>query len=397
MFAGTADLTVILDETARRVAQLLNAKACGIRLLNEETGELVIAASFNLSDTYINKGPVLIHNNPIDEAAFGGEIVYIADVISDPRVRYPDQAKSEGIVSGLCAPMTYRGRTVGVIRVYAGRKRKFKKQDRALLRSAGTHAAAGIIEAQLLEEQRVTERHRRQMSYAGDIQRRMIPEQPPDHPFVEFGCVYNPSLDVGGDFYDFIRLPASGVGLTIADMVGKGIPAALLMASVRSALHAFAVNEHGVIDVIASVNRHMCRDTLPNEFATVFYGIFDADDRVLRYVNAGHDPPLLFKNDAFTRLDTGGMVIGVDAEQVFEEEVIALEPNDVIVFYTDGVLDAMNFQGEHFGRRRLREAIRKHRDLPPMVFAQQIMWDIRRFAGLAPQTDDITIVVAKVK
>ncbi len=397
LLAGTADLSVILSQTAQHVARLLNAKACGIRLLNEETGELVIAAAHNLSDTYINKGPVLVHNNPVDLAALGGETVYIADVASDPRVVYPAQARAEGLVSGVCAPMTYRGRTVGVIRVYAGKKREFKAQDQALLRSAGTHAAAGIIEAQLLEERRTTERHRRQMSYAGDIQRRMIPDRPPNHPFVVFGCVYNPSLDVGGDFYDFIELPAGTIGFTIADVVGKGIPAALLMASARSALHAFAVNEREVTDVMASVNRHMCRDTLLNEFATIFYGIFDADDRVLRYVNGGHDPPLLLRGDEFTELDAGGMVIGVEPELIFDEEVVTLEPGDVIVFYTDGVLDAMNFQGEHFGRKRLRESIRKHRDLAPNVFAEQIKWDTRRFAGLAPQTDDITIVVARVK
>ena len=148
---------------------------------------------------------------------------------------------------------------------------------------------------------------------------------------------------------------------------------------------------------MSHVNQHMHRDTLVSEFATLFYGVFSAVDGKLAYVNAGHDPPLLLRDGRFRELDVGGMVIGVMPDAIFDEETIELRSGDVLVFYTDGAIDALDFQGERFGRDRLRESILKYRDTEPATMAEQIKWDTRRFAGLAPQTDDITIVVARVR
>jgi len=394
--AGTADLQSVLNAIAERITTVMNVKACGIRLLDKDRGELSVTAAYNMSDEYLNKGPVLISENPIDAAALAGQTVYIEDAWKDPRVRYPEQAKAEGLVSGLCAPMTYRGQTVGVMRVYSDKPHRFSPEDAALLRSAGTQAAAGIIQARLIHEQRESERYERQIHYAGDIQRRMIPDRPPTHPWLEFGCVYRPSLEVGGDFYDFIELPGGAVGLSVADVVGKGIPGALMMASVRSALRANASVVQDVRTIVARVNRHMCRDTMPGEFATVFYGIFSAVEPVLDYVNAGHDRPLLLRGREFRELGTGGMVIGVVPEAGFEHERVSLEAGDLFVFYTDGVTETLDFDGQQFGRDRLREAILRRRELKASTLAHELMWDTRRFAGLAEQTDDISIVVVKV-
>lgn len=396
-FAGTRDLQTVLDNTAERIATAMNARACGIRLLDEGTGEMVVRAVYNLSDAYLNKGPVVLGENPIDTAAMKGETVYVANASTDPRVRYRAQAKAEGLVSGLCVPMTYRGQTVGVIRVYASRRRKFTPQEVNLLRSAGSQSAAGIIEARLVEQRREAERYARQVRYASEIQRRMIPARPPEHMFIDFGCVYDPSLELGGDFYDFIVLPDGRIGFAIADVVGKGLPAALMMASARSALRVSAPMHRSTRRIVSSVNHHMCRDTLVGEFVTVFYGVFAPGTRRLTYVNAGHDPPLLHRGGEFRELDTGGLVVGVIPDTHFDEETVELQSGDAIVFYTDGVIDALNFEGESFGRRRLRESILCYRDCPAAEMAEQIKWDTRRFAGLAEQNDDITIVVAKVR
>ncbi len=395
-FAGTRDLQEILQHTAERITEVMGVKACGIRLLNEDTGEMVIKAVYNLSDAYLNKGPVVISENQIDTAAMNGETVYIKDASTDPRVRYREQAKAEGLVSGLCVPMTYRGKTVGVIRVYAARKHRFTPQEETLLRNAGSQAAAGIIEARLVEQHREAERYARQMRYAAEIQRRMIPAHPPRHSNIDFGCVYHPSLELSGDFYDFIDLGRGDVGFTIADVVGKGLPAALIMASVRSALRVYAAGQTDIRHIISSVNQHMCRDTLPGEFVTAFYGRLDARGRRLTYVNAGHDPPLMLRGDSLRELGTGGMVIGVIPDAEYDQESIDLQPNDIIVFYTDGVVDALDFEGHSFGRERLRKSVFKYRNCSANEMAQQIKWDTRRFAGLAEQNDDITLVVAKI-
>lgn len=395
-FAGTRDLQEILDEMASRITRVLNVKACAVRLLNDETGEMAIKAVHNLSDTYLNKGVILLSENPIDSATMAGEAVYIADVSKDPRVRFRQQARDEGLVSGLCVPMTSRGETVGVIRVYAGSRRRFTDHEEALLRYAGSQAAAGIIQSRLVERQREARRQVRHVRRAAEVQRRMIPDHPPKHKYIDFAGVYDPSLELGGDFYDFIELGGGDIGFSIADVVGKGMPAALIMASLRATLRAFAPSGDPVSTVLERLNLQTCGDTLSGEFATVFYGVFPKDQRRLIYVNGGHDPPLLLRDGEFRELLTGGTVIGVLPEATYDQESVDLKPGDVLVFYTDGVIDAINFDGEMFGRKRLRESILKHCDCSPAQLADQIKWDTRRFAGLAQQNDDITIVAARV-
>lgn len=396
LLVGTRRLQEILDVTVRQVVEALPVKACGIRLLNEETGELVVRATCNLSDEYLRKGPVTLHDNAIDTAAFSGETVYVADLPSDPRTRYPENARREGIVSGLCAPMTYRGKTVGVIRVYTGVPYVFSEAEIALLRSMGTQAAAAIINGQLFEERARMEVVRRQVHNAAQIQRRMLPARLPQHPRLEFGCAYVPTLEVSGDFYDLIELNGGRWGLCVADVVGKGLPAALLMASVRSTLRAYAQTAPSIYETVALVNRQVARDTLVSEFTTMIYGAFSANGREFTYCSAGHPPSLLFRGDSMIELSTGGGIIGINPRETFVSEIVPLEPDDLLVFYTDGVTDALNFDGRNYGRDRFLASIQRHRNLKCEALAAQLLWDVRRYAGMAEQTDDITIVVVHV-
>ena len=396
LLSGTRDLQEILDLTVRRVVEVMPVKACGIRLLNADTGELVIKAVHNLSDEYLRKGPVLLRDNAIDAAAFAGQTVYIPDVASDPRTRYPENARREGLVSGLCLPLGYRGQTIGVIRVYTAKRYAFSDPEESLLRSIASQAAAAIITTGLRDEQARVERFQRQVAAAAEIQHRMLPARPPCHPGLEFGCVYDPTLQLGGDFYDFIELSGGRLGVCIADVVGKGLPAALMMASVRSQLRVHAPNTGQVETVVGNVNEHMYRDTLTGEFATLVYGIFAPEGREFTYCNAGHSPPLLLRDDKFTELTTGGLVVGIRPRQVFDREIVSLQAGDILIMVTDGVTEAMDFAGTAFGRERLLASIRKYRTLDAQQLAKQILWDVRRFVGLAEQSDDITVVAVKI-
>ncbi len=396
LLADAKDLKERLNTVAGIVTAVMRVKACAIRLLDEATGELVMTAVHNLSAAYLNKGPVLRSENPIDNAALAGETVYIADSRTDPRIRYPDESRREGIVSGLAAPMRHHGRSVGVIRVYSGEPQEFSRFEASLLRAIGAQAAAVIVADRVRAQRAESERYHRQLRYAGEIQRRMIPAEPPAHAGLDFAGVYAPCLEVGGDFYDYLVLPGGNLGLCVADVVGGGVPAALLMASVRSALRGHAHSIYEINEIMTQVNQQLGRDTLVSEFATLFYGVFSPDGRRLTYCNAGHEPPLLLHGDEFRRLETGGMVIGVSEAATFDKEVVDLRRGDVLVFVTDGVTEALNFQGEQFGRTRLRESVLRHRQEKAKDIANQVLWDVRRFAGLAVQADDITVVVAKV-
>ncbi len=396
LLAGTLDLQEILDLTVRQVVGAMPIKACAIRLLHEETGELILKAVYNLSEEYLRKGPVTLRDNAIDATAFAGETVYIEDAPNDPRSRYPENARREGIVSGLCVPMTYRGETIGVIRVYTGQRYRFSDSEEALVRSIGSQAAAAITNSRLFDQSAKAEFVRRQMKSAAEIQRRMLPLSPPRHGRLTFGCVYDPTLDLGGDLYDFIELPAGRLGVCIADVVGKGLPAALLMASNRAALRAFAHSTRAVGTAVEKVNRHMFRETLVSEFTTMVYGVFSSNGMEFEYCNAGHPPPMIFRGEEILELSTGGMAIGIDPHYDFESDQVALQAGDVVVMVTDGVTDAMNFEGMPYGRSRLLDSIRRHRGLQSPQLAAQLLWDVRRFVGLAHQSDDITILVARV-
>ncbi len=396
LLSGTQDLQEILNRTVRRVVEVMPVKACAIRLLNTDTGELVIKAVCNLSEEYLRKGPVVLHKSRIDGAAFAGHTVYIEDARTDPRIRYPENARREGIVSGLCVPLSYRGQTIGVIRVYTAQPHRFSESEESLLGSIASQAAAAIIHGRLYADQIEAEHVKRQVDAAAQIQRRMLPARPPTLTGLTIGCVYDPTLEVGGDFYDFLELSDGRTGLCIADVVGKGLPAALLMASIRSALRAFAPSAADAATAIAELNRHMYAGTLVADFATLLYAVLSSDGRTFTYCSAGHLPPLLLRGERFVELNAGGLVLGIQRDESYEQESVALKPEDLIVLVTDGVTEAMDFHGEPFGAARLRSSIWRHKRLDAQQLAGQILWDVRRFVGLAPQSDDITVVVLKV-
>lgn len=396
LLSGTDDLQHVLDRTTHLVCDVMKAKACSIRLLDESTGNLVIRAVHNLSDEYLNKGPVTVTENPIDGAAMAGEVVHISDAPNDPRTRYPDQARQEGIVSGLVCGLIYRGDAVGVLRVYTGKPHVFTAFDESLLRAVAAQSAAAIVNARLVQETIEAERVARQIAYAGEVQRRMIPAEPPCCHGIEIGTVYRPTYNVGGDFYDFISLPKGNLGLAIADVSGKGVPASLLMASLRSALRVYACFTYDIDKIMAEVNRHVCRETKVSEFATAFYGVLSPDARRLTYCNAGHDPPMLLRGGNIRHLETGGMALGVDDEARFDRGVLDLQSDDVLMLYTDGAVEALNFHDEPFGRERLAESFLRYAPQPVKLIAKNILWDIRRFRGLADRTDDLTMVVVRI-
>lgn len=397
LLAGTLDPREILNKTARMVCAVMRVKACSIRMLDEATGELTIQAVHNLSNEYLSKGPVKVSENSIDAAAMAGAMVQIADAPGDPRTRYPEQARREGIVSGLVCGLIFRGKAVGVLRAYSGEPHVFTPFEEALLRAVASQAAALVVNARLLKEALEAQCYAHQLAYAGAVQRRMIPQAPPSFDKADIAAVYRPIFEVGGDYFDFLPFLEGNLGIIIADVSGKGVPASLLMASLRSAFRGHAYHTYHLDKIIAEVNKHMCRDTSPGEFATAFYGVLTPDGRRLTYANAGHDPPMLLRDGKIQYLETGGMAIGVTLRSKYERGLVDLLPGDVLLLYTDGTVEAMNFNNETFGRERLADSLIRHAQNPPQLIAKNILWDIRRFRGLADRTDDLTMVVVKIK
>ena len=243
------------------------------------------------------------------------------------------------------------------------------------------------------------ERKRYELKMAHDIQQSFLPDAIPDLPGFELAAQNIPAKEVGGDFYDFIPISEGKIGLTIADVSGKGVPAALFMALSRTIVRAKATRSSGVREVIRDANSLITADAKSGMFVTLFYAVLDLSERTLTYVSAGHNPPVIFKAKTRTlmRLDAKGIALGAIADIELEERKIILDGGDTVVFYTDGVTEAMNKSMEQFVEERLITTIKVNHELSANDMIEKIKGEVLAFCGDEPQFDDITLMVLKVE
>lgn len=243
------------------------------------------------------------------------------------------------------------------------------------------------------------ERIQKELEIAKGIQQSFLPDSAPVLPGIDLGGANFPAAEVGGDFYDFIPLGAGRWGLVIADVSGKGVPAALFMALSRTLIRASTSRFPDPAGSIREANRHIFSDARTCMFVTLFYAILDTRERTLTYVNAGHNPPLLFGNDTpgITMLKAEGIALGVLDEIELESVTVTLRSGNIVVLYTDGVTEATNEKNEEFGVDRLTRIIGVSRNLPARGIIDTVVREITTFAGSQPQFDDITLMVLKVE
>lgn len=241
------------------------------------------------------------------------------------------------------------------------------------------------------------ERKKKELEIAHQIQESFLPHKIPSIENYDLAAISLPALEVGGDFYDFIPISSHQIGLTIGDVSGKGVPAALFMAFSRTLLRAKACRNPGVGRMIEGVNRFINEEPHSNMFVTLFYGVLDGEKNTLTYVNAGHNPPFLFngKKNIFRKLITGGVVLGVIDEIELSEKVEHIEPGDLIVFYTDGVTEAEDEQKNQFREDRLEKIIKENYHLSSKKLIEKITQEVSKFAKGASQSDDITLIVLR--
>jgi serine phosphatase RsbU (regulator of sigma subunit) len=395
LLTGQSDLQHRLDVAVRSLVSVMNLKAACIRLLDDDKTQLKIAASYNLSGAYIKESVVPLDKSPVMRQALEGEMVYIKDLATDSRIVYPTKVDREGLASSLICGMIYRGKPIGTLQVYSGEVYHFSRYEMTMLQSLSQLIGSAIENALLDRQRQESKRMREQLHMAADVQRRMLPSRMPEVSPFEIAARYVPCFELGGDFYDFFD-HQTRLAVTIGDVVGKGIAASLLMASTRSMIRATAENVVEIDRMMSIVNRAIYHDTLPNEFVTLFYGELDPKAVRLTYCSAGHEPPLLLRNGKIYKLDVGGMVLGIDPDQTFDRGTVNLRPGDLLFLYTDGLIDAQNFENEKFGRDRLMKAIHECEKLTAQQSVNQVLWLMRRFVGMKRPVDDTSLVVVRV-
>lgn len=260
--------------------------------------------------------------------------------------------------------------------------------------SSFNEMAAGL--QQMREVERQTHRLEEELRLAREIQNRLLPSAPPTVDGLELAGLSLPARQVGGDYFDYLLLDRGLVGLAVADVSGKGAPAALLMSSFRASLRTQDLAGLGPAEVLGRLNRFIHASVDPGKFITAFLGLIDPETGEMRYANAGHDPPLLVKPDGdISELTGGGLILGMLPQIVYEEASAELDPGSLVAVFTDGVTEAQNTEGEFFGTARLVELLKDCRQESCDAALRRVVDATQDFAGERAQFDDITMILAR--
>lgn len=306
----------------------------------------------------------------------------------------------------LAVPITAGVELVGVLLLGDKRSQEhYSRDDKELLATVAEQVGLALDYGQLARQAAREESLRKEVEIARTVQARLFPQSLPPVAGVDYSGICRPAREVGGDSYDFIAIGTDRLGLSVGDISGKGVAAALLMASLQALLRSHApLRGDDLRDLIADINRLLAESIPDNRFATFFYGVLDPARRRLTYVNAGHNPPMLLRDgdrdrDAaqpIVRLEPTGTMLGMFTDIAFDQRVVEVASGDVLIVYSDGICDALNPRGEDYGDERLAAVVRAHARLPAATLQERILDDVAAFGnGVAP-FDDMTLVVAKV-
>lgn len=253
--------------------------------------------------------------------------------------------------------------------------------------------------AELIEEQRARHRLENELSIAHEVQTQLFPHELPSIPGVELAAICRAARTVSGDYYDFLQLGPSRIGIALADISGKGISAALLMASLQAALRSQAIldGHRSTAQVVETLNRHLFLNTSDDRYATLFYAEYDAPSRALRYTTAGHCAPFFVADGKVQKLDEGGTVVGLFDHADYQQGSIQAKSGGLLVAFSDGLLEPENVYGEEFGTERLAAEVLRLRDLPAERLAENLLAAVEQWAGTPEQADDMTVIVARFR
>lgn len=250
----------------------------------------------------------------------------------------------------------------------------------------------------LIAEQRQRQRLENEISIAREVQEKLFPRSLPSFPDVQLAAICRPARSVSGDYYDFIQLGPNRLAIALADISGKGIFAALLMASFQAALRSIASldSRDGTASLVARLNKQMFKNTSDDRYATFFYAVYDTESKTLTYTNAGHLGPFFVCDGKVCQLEEGGTVVGMFEDAPYTQQTLKVAPGSILVIFSDGLTEPENVYGEEFGMERLRDEILRQRTTPSERLAENLIAAAEQWSGTQEQADDITVVVARM-
>lgn len=426
---AATDIAHLFRLIVERIGDALRAEDVSIFVRDEKTGDFLlrVSSSFELSDpdnpqeTALSRDAFVIRrlravSQPLEISEQDFDAWARAMQSASPaqrQARRQEQDVLTQLQSRLLQPIRSKDQLVGVVSLGKCRVRhEYDATDKEMLMSVAGQLGLVIENARLTERMLADERLRRELALAADVQKRLLPSKPPECVAVELAGFCQPARGVGGDYYDFFKFDNQQLGIAIADVAGKGIAAALLMSTVQATLRGLStespnhLNEssESLANMVATLNRLLVNSTGGANYVTFFYAQFDQSTQQLAYVNAGHNPPFLFRagdrtitTNGFKKLEAGGMFVGMFDHLRYEQEMIQMQSGDVLIAFTDGLPEAQNKTGEDFDDARIQAALTETAHLPVNEIRDEILRRVKDWCEGAAQYDDLTFIVLKAK
>ena len=369
----------------------------GVLMLREGNPPQTIPKVTRINNKNLVRQKILVSQSIINLVLDKHSSVLTLDAQADPRFMMKDSVIKSNIHSAMCVPLWNNRDIIGVL--YADRIAlldQFTEDDLRLLTLLANLAAIKYEQAQAVERAIEMEKLQKELTLAVQIQKDFLPKKNPSCENFDIAGTNVPCLQVGGDYYDFITIDPCRLAVIIADVSGKGMSAALLMASLRAALHAEMQPQINLAEMTAKLNDFVHRSSASNMFITFFFGELNMKKSEFRYINAGHNPPLFIeKNGQVTRLESGGFCLGMFPAVTYEAKVVELAQGDMVVLYTDGITEARNTDNQELGEETLTSLLKKSLKQPAVKVVEKVMSEVTKFSTGAPPMDDMTFVVIK--
>ena len=396
---SSLDLNVVMDAVMDKVIEVTRAQR-GFLMLRDDDGELRVKVARGLNQEELESPEFQYSTTIVNHVVQSGAPLLTNNAEADPRFKAGKSIIALGLRSILCVPIEVKGDLIGVVYVDNSlRAGVFQQEDMDLLASFAAIAGIALENARLHRITVENARLERELSMAYEIQRSMLPDRVPTLPGYEIAADWHSAREVSGDFYDVFHLDDDRLGVVIADVADKGVGAALFMAIARSLIRGNAISAPSATETIRRTNRLMLmEDSETGMFVTVYYAVFEPGGQVVG-VNAGHNRPLLYRRreHRIEWLPKGGRALGWFEDLPLDSCPVQLNPGDVLLFYTDGLTDAENENGEFFGEGRLADALHSAvvADLPAEGILDVLVAAVDDFVGSAALFDDRTLVVVR--
>ncbi|UWZ83450.1 SpoIIE family protein phosphatase [Occallatibacter riparius] len=388
------DLDPLLERVGNLLRRLIDYQMFTVMLLDDKGEVLVTRYAWRFGYTHAPRRKIPVTAGLVGAAVREWRVINAMDVRKDPRyLEMNPETRSEMIV-----PLFYKGRVIGVLDLEHTRTGFFNEEHERMLVTLGAQVAIAIENARLYQRVRRQEQQlERDITMAREVQLRLLPPDPPQHTNAEVAVRFLPARAIGGDLYDFLEYGDSRSAIVLGDVSGKAAPAALFAALVSGIMRSAANQRFGPAEMLEHLNESLQERRLDSQYVTMLFALWNDDERTLTVANSGAVQPIICRGGKSTTVRVEGFPLGMFPEASYDEQVIATEPGDAIVFVSDGILDAENAHGDMYGEEKLARVLCGNRDRPAGEIAEAILQDVSKFQAGKERFDDETIIVVRVR